>query len=77
MIWGCSIAYEQIMKLLENILVPIDINTDSEEQINVAIQLANVYKSEIILMYVISEMELSGNIKHGQGNTVEVMGQKN
>lgn len=51
------------MKLLEKILVPIDVNTDSTEQINAAIKLANAYKSEIILMYVINDTELNDNIK--------------
>lgn len=51
------------MKLLEKILVPIDVNTDSTEQINVTIKLANAYKSEIILMSVVGDTELSDNIK--------------
>ena len=51
------------MKLLEKILVPIDVNTDSTEQINAAIKLANAYKSEIIPMYVINDTELNDNIK--------------
>jgi nucleotide-binding universal stress UspA family protein len=51
------------MKLLEKILVPIDVNTDSEEQINATIKLANAYKSEIILMYVAPDYELKDEIK--------------
>lgn len=51
------------MKLLEKILVPIDVNTDSTEQINGTIKLANAYKSEIILMSVVGDTELHDNIK--------------
>ncbi|MCU0412911.1 MAG: universal stress protein [Ignavibacteriaceae bacterium] len=51
------------MKLLEKILVPIDVNTDSTEQINATIKLANAYKSEIILMSVVGDTELNDNIK--------------
>lgn len=52
------------MKLLEKILVPIDVNTDADEQINATIKLANAYKSEIILMYVIPDYELKDEIKN-------------
>jgi nucleotide-binding universal stress UspA family protein len=51
------------MKLLEKILVPIDVNTDSTEQINATIKLANAYKSEIILISVVGDMELNKDIK--------------
>jgi universal stress protein E len=51
------------MKLLEKILVPVDVNTDSDEQINATIKLANAYKSEIILMYVAPDYELKDEIK--------------
>ncbi|MBU1013261.1 MAG: universal stress protein [Bacteroidetes bacterium] len=51
------------MKLLEKILVPIDVNTDSIEQINATIKLANAYKSEITLMCVVGDTELKDNIK--------------
>jgi nucleotide-binding universal stress UspA family protein len=51
------------MKLLEKILVPIDVNTDSKEQISVTIKLANAYKSEILLMYVVPDEALKDEIK--------------
>jgi universal stress protein E len=51
------------MKLLEKILVPIDVNTDSTELINATIKLADAYHSEIILMYVIDDRELTDSIK--------------
>lgn len=51
------------MKLLEKILVPVDILTDSEAQINAALKLANSYKSEIILMYVVPDNDLNKEIK--------------
>jgi nucleotide-binding universal stress UspA family protein len=51
------------MKLLEKILVPIDVNTDSKEQISATIKLANAYKSEILLMYVAPDYELKDEIK--------------
>ncbi|MDP3453756.1 MAG: hypothetical protein Q8R90_12475, partial [Bacteroidales bacterium] len=52
------------MKLLEKILVPVDVNTGSEEQINATIRLANVYNSEILLMYVAPDKELNEEIKN-------------
>jgi len=51
------------MKLLEKILVPIDVNTDSREQISATIKLANAYNSEIILMYVVPDYDLKDQIK--------------
>ena len=51
------------MKLLEKILVPVDVNADSSEQINATILMANAYKSEIILMYVVGDVELNDTIK--------------
>jgi nucleotide-binding universal stress UspA family protein len=51
------------MKLLEKILVPVDVNTDSKELINAAIKLAKAYNSEIILMYVAPDYELKDEIK--------------
>lgn len=51
------------MKLLEKILVPIDVNTDPKKQINATIKLANAYKSEIILIYVAPDYELKDDIK--------------
>ena len=51
------------MKLLEKILVAIDVNTDSTEQLNTTIKLPEAYTSEIILMHVVGDMELKDNIK--------------
>lgn len=51
------------MKLLENILVPIDVNINSTDQINDTIYLAKDYKSESILMFVISDTQLSDKLK--------------
>lgn len=51
------------MKLLEKILVPIDVNTDSKEQINTTIELAKAYNSEIILICVVPDYELKDEIK--------------
>ena len=41
------------MKLLEKILVPVRINEISAEQLNMAIQLANKFHSQIILLHVL------------------------
>ena len=41
------------MKLLEKILVPIRTNEISTEQLNVAIQLANKFHSQLILLSVL------------------------
>ena len=51
------------MKLLEKILVPIDVNIDYKEQLNTAINIALSYNSEIIVMYVLSEEIVHNDIK--------------
>jgi universal stress protein E len=51
------------MKLLEKILVPVDVNTDTKEQVNATISLANSYNSEIMLLYVAPDNELKDAIK--------------
>lgn len=51
------------MKLLEKILVPIDVNIDYKEQLNTAIKIAWSYNSEIIVMYVLSEEIVHNDIK--------------
>lgn len=51
------------MKLLEKILVPIDINTDYREHLTKAMKIAQSYNSEIIMIYVIPEEELHDDIK--------------
>lgn len=52
------------MKLLEKILVPVDVNTDSKEQMTAVIKIASEYKSEIILLYVIPDEDLNDEIKN-------------
>lgn len=51
------------MKLLEKILVPIDVNIAYKEQLNTAIEIARSYNSEIIVMYVFSEEVLHDDFK--------------
>jgi len=51
------------MKLLEKILVPIDVNIDYKQQLNSAIKIAQSYNSEIIVMYVLSEEIVHNDIK--------------
>lgn len=43
------------MKLLENILLPIDFSDSSEKAVDASIQLANIFKSRITLLHVYSE----------------------
>jgi universal stress protein E len=51
------------MRLLEKILVPVNVNTNSEEQINTTIKIAGEYKSEVILLSVIPDENLNSEIK--------------
>jgi nucleotide-binding universal stress UspA family protein len=51
------------MKLLEKILVPVDVNRDSGEQISTAKKIALAYHSEIILLYVIPDEDLKDAIR--------------
>jgi nucleotide-binding universal stress UspA family protein len=51
------------MKLIEKILVPVDVATDNSEQINAAIKLASAYNSEIILLYVVPDDDLQNTLK--------------
>lgn len=51
------------MKLLEKILVPIDVNMDSKEQLNTAIKIARLGNSEIIIMHVLPEDGVNEAIK--------------
>jgi nucleotide-binding universal stress UspA family protein len=51
------------MKLLEKILVPVDINVNSNAQLKTAIKIARSYHSEIILLYVVPEEALHDEIK--------------
>jgi universal stress protein E len=52
------------MKLLDKILLPIDVNTDYSELVSATVKLANAYNSEIILLHVINDNELRDNIKN-------------
>lgn len=51
------------MEVLERILVPIDVNTDYNEQVNSALQMARAYSSAVVLMYIIPDLELNNQIK--------------
>lgn len=51
------------MKLLEKILVPIDVNIDSREQLDTAIKIAKLGNSEIIILHVLPEDGLDHAIK--------------
>lgn len=50
------------MKLLEKILVAVDVNTNVSEQIEVAIHIARSYNSQIIIVYVIPKEVLHPDI---------------
>ncbi|MCF6297779.1 MAG: universal stress protein [Flavobacteriaceae bacterium] len=58
------------MKLLEKILMPIDVNTDYKEQLNTAIKIARSYNSEIIVIYVLSEEIVHNDIKEIVTNAI-------
>ena len=51
------------MKQLEKILVPIDINSNSKEQINAAIEIAQKYNSAINIIYVLPNDPVSDKVK--------------
>ncbi len=51
------------MKLLEKILFPIDVNTDTKEQLNSAIKIAQLCDSKIFMMHVIPDEGLSEEIQ--------------
>ena len=51
------------MKLLEKILVPIDINIDSTEQLNTAIKIAKLCDSELFILHVLPEEGLNDAYK--------------
>lgn len=52
------------MKLLKKILVPIDVNIDSKEQINTTIKVASAFNSEVIIVYVIPSKNIPNSIKN-------------
>jgi nucleotide-binding universal stress UspA family protein len=51
------------MKLLEKILVPVDVNVKSNAQLKTAIKIARSFNSEIIIMYVVPEEVLHDEIR--------------
>jgi nucleotide-binding universal stress UspA family protein len=51
------------MKLLEKILVPIDVNINSTKQIDAAVKIAKAYNSAITLLYVVPDSDLNANLK--------------
>ena len=51
------------MKLIEKILLPVDVSADNADQISAAIKLADAYNSEIILMYVVPDDDLQDTLK--------------
>ena len=52
------------MKLLEKILVPIDIETNLEKQLNLAVRLAKKYNSELIVVKVLPNDAKLESINH-------------
>ena len=51
------------MKLLEKLLLPLDVNRDNEEQINAAIKISKEFNSCITVMYVLPESELHPEVE--------------
>jgi nucleotide-binding universal stress UspA family protein len=47
------------MQQLEKILAPIDVHNDSKEQIKAIIKLSEVFHSEVLLIYVVPDQEIS------------------
>lgn len=45
------------MKLLEKILMPVDVNYESREQLDTVVKIAKEFNSEVILIYVLPESE--------------------
>jgi len=51
------------MKLLEKILLPIDINIDSKQQLKTAIKIAKLCDSEIFIVHVLPENGMKSTVK--------------
>lgn len=51
------------MEILEKILVPIDVNTDTTNQVNRAIELAKHFDSQILLINTVPDTDLKPEIK--------------
>ncbi len=53
----------RIMKLLEKIVLPVDVNNDYTAQLDSTIRLAKEFNSEVVLMYVLPESEVHPEIE--------------
>lgn len=58
------------MKLLAKILMPIDVNSNCDIQLNAAIKIAKKYNSEIVAMYVLPDTNLHDDIKSLVANSI-------
>lgn len=67
------------MKLLDKILVPVDVNMDYSEQLSAAIKIAKEYKSEVSVIYVLPDSgipaELIALLEKYIGKTLDKVGQ--
>lgn len=50
------------MKLLEKILMPVDVNDINEEQIRAATKIAKEFNSEVVIIYVLPESDLHADV---------------
>lgn len=51
------------MKLLEKILMPIDVNDINDEQIGAAVKIAKEFHSEVLVMYVLPDSDLHPDVE--------------
>lgn len=51
------------MKLLEKILMPIDVNRENKEQLEAAIKIAKEFHSEVTLLYVLPDQEVHPDVE--------------
>lgn len=51
------------MKLLEKILMPVDVNSKNTEQLSLAIKIAKEYNSEIMVIYVLPDADVHPEIE--------------
>lgn len=52
------------MKLLEKILMPVDVNDISKEQISAAVKIAQEFNSEVAIMYVLPDSDLHPDVEN-------------
>ena len=52
------------MKLLEKILMPVDVNDINEEQISAAVKIAKEFNSEVVIMYVLPDSNLHPDVEN-------------